>query len=171
MKNKYSKICHLLKFLFLISLLTFSCSDAAKDNAMAPADDLQYAPTSIDEISGAELTDDTILIRGVLPASGLIDNTETLFIVVVEYLLISAESGELNIGFNTENVYVYTIIEDASIEITSGHGYHTFIVEVTVKDWGQEGSFNVYVGLAQTVESDEASLPLTNDYSENLMFE
>ncbi len=173
MKNKYSKKIHQLIILFLISLLLFSCSDSASDDAASPTPD--GAPsydeyTNNDAISGDTISD-TILIIGILPVSELIDNTESTFLVIVEYKLVTAESGELNIGFNTDNTFIYTIIEDASVEITSGHGYHFFYVTVTVKDWGEEGPFTVYVGLAQTVVSDEASLPLASDYSSNFTFE
>ena len=105
----------------------------------------------LDPVAPAEVeVGDSISIKSVSPGSGLVDGADTTFTVVIEYTLISKDSGELMIGFNNgDSVGNYTMISDATAIIDKGSGEHTFNVTVRVKDWGGRGDFKVYVNLSE----------------------
>jgi hypothetical protein len=93
---------------------------------------------------------DSISIKSVFPSSGLVDGAETNFTVVIEYTLVTKDSGEVMVGFNNgDSVSTYTMISDATAIIDEGSGEHTFNVTVRVKDWGGRGDFKVYVNLSE----------------------
>lgn len=94
--------------------------------------------------------EDSINIKSVSPSSGLVDGADTDFTVVIEYTLVSKDSGEVMIGFNNgDSVDTYTMISDATAIVDKGSGEHTFNVTVRVKDWGSRGDFRVYVNLSE----------------------
>ena len=66
----------------------------------------------------------------------------------MQYELVSAESGELGIGFNSVEAGRYQMIVDAKTVIAQGSGGHTFNVSVVTKDWGDE-DFVAYVNLSE----------------------
>lgn len=107
------------------------------------------AISGCNKTTGPQETDDTITILSVTPNAGLIPDTETDFTVVIEYELVSTDSGEVNIGFNSVEVGRYQMIEEASALVTSGTGEHQFNISVLVKDWGNEGDFEVFVNLSE----------------------
>ena len=107
------------------------------------------AVTGCNKATGPEETDDTITIILVTPDSGLNPGQATDFAVTVEYELVSADSGELNIGFNSVEIGRYHLIEEAAALIAAGTGQHQFNVSVITKDWGDDGDFEVYVNLSE----------------------
>jgi hypothetical protein len=103
-----------------------------------------------DNATGPDKKDDTISIKLVTPDSGLKADTETDFVVTVEYVLASADSGELLIGFNSVEVGRYHMISSATALIAKGSGEHQFNVSVVTRDWGgAAGDFAVYVNLSE----------------------
>ncbi len=92
---------------------------------------------------------DIISIKTVTPDSGLKVDIETDFVVTVEYELVSADSGEISIGFNTSEVGQYQILKAANALVDIGSGEHQFNVTVVTKDWGADDDFLVYVNLSE----------------------
>ncbi len=92
---------------------------------------------------------DSIIIKSVSPNSGLIDGVETSFTVVVDYVLITKEQGELNIGFNNDSDFnSYTIIDSGTKIISKSSGAHTFEVKAKAKKWNN-GDFMLFVNLSE----------------------
>jgi hypothetical protein len=102
-----------------------------------------------DTPTAPEKIPDTISIKSVTPSSGLIGDAPTDFVVVVEYVLASADSGELAIGFNSVQVDKFNMISAAKVLVAKSSGEHQFNVNVFTKDWGAAGDFKVYVNLAE----------------------
>ena len=102
-----------------------------------------------DNGTGSDQMDDTISIQSVTPDSGLDADTETDFVVTVEYELVSSDSGELGIGFNSAEVGRYHMHSAAKALVDKGPGEHQFNVTVVTKDWGAAGDFEVYVNLSE----------------------
>jgi hypothetical protein len=97
---------------------------------------------------------DVIGIISVDPDSGLADRTEYIFTVNTAYKLKSADNAELNIGFNTENAFAYSLIPEAAAPVSKGSGEYTFTVSAIAKNWGTSGTFKVYVNLAENHDPD-----------------
>jgi hypothetical protein len=103
-----------------------------------------------DDPAGPDTTkDDSISIKSVTPDSGLNAGVATNFVVAVEYELASADSGELNVGFNTMEVGRYVVIVDAKAYVSMGSGEHQFSVTAIPIDWGPAGDFEAYVNLSE----------------------
>jgi len=92
---------------------------------------------------------DTITIISVNPNTGLNAGVATPFVVNVEFELISSDSGEVMIGFNTNVVGSYQMLSAASEFVDKGTGQHQFNVNVVPVDWGADGDFKVYVNLSE----------------------
>jgi hypothetical protein len=92
---------------------------------------------------------DAITIESVTPDSGLVGGTPTLFVVQVNYTLVSAGEGELMIGFNTRDSILSWAMDEQPVRVPKGQGTHTFEVTATPKDWGAEGNFEVYGTLSE----------------------
>ena len=92
---------------------------------------------------------DSISIKSVTPNSGLVAGIQTDFVVVVEYVLASADSGELDVGFNSVLIDKFHIISSAEALIAKGSGEHEFNVSVVTKNWEPDGDFKVYVNLSE----------------------
>jgi hypothetical protein len=115
-----------------------------------------------DDPTGPVKISDTISIKSVTPNSGLIADVGTDFVVVVEYQLVSADSGELDVGFNNVLVDKFHIVSAAEALVVKGSGEHEFNVTVVTKDWGPAGDFMAYVNLSE--HPHEASwAPLDTD--------
>ncbi len=96
------------------------------------------------------IEEDFINITSVAPDSGLIDGVNTNFTVVVEYNLISHDTGLLMIGFNNgDEVGSYSMISNASHIVNKGSGKYTFNVNALTKNWGIQGNFSVYVNISE----------------------
>jgi len=102
-----------------------------------------------DNSTNAEKPEDTIIITSVTPESGLTPGVITGFVVDVEYELASADSGEVGIGFNTDEVGRFVMITDAKVLIAKGAGEHRFNVSSLTRDWGEAGDFQVLVNLSE----------------------
>ena len=102
-----------------------------------------------DKSTSPEKPEDSIVIKAVTPDSGLTPGVVTEFVVNVEYELASADSGEVGIGFNTDEVGRFLMIPAAEILVAKGSGEHQFNVSVIAKDWGGEGDFQVLVNLSE----------------------
>lgn len=101
------------------------------------------APPIVDE-------EDFINIISVIPDSGLIDGVDTDFTVVVEYNLVSRETGLLMIGFNNgDEIGIYYMISNASHIVSKGSGKYTFNVNALTKNWGTQGDFLVYANISE----------------------
>ncbi len=113
--------------------------------------DMKTLNIRLDPVAPTEVeVEDSISIKSVFPNSGLVDGADTTFRVVIDYTLVSKDSGELMIGFNNgDSVSTYTMISDATAIIDKGSGEHTFNVTVRVKDWEGRGNFKVYVNLSE----------------------
>ncbi len=148
----------------LITALIFACG--GESESLEPKD--QWADPYDDAIHPDDTTD-RIIIKQTTPDSDLTDDTDINFNVIVEYSLYSEQSAMLNIGFNTTNAGSFDLIEAAEKSITSGHGYHIFLISVTVNDWGDADDFQVFVNMTQEV-SDGPSIQLAYD-KEELSFE
>jgi hypothetical protein len=100
-------------------------------------------PTPVD-------TTDKIKILTVTPTTGLNDGQSTNFSVKVSYNLYTQKTGTLMIGFNNgTNVGSSVMVVPANKVINSGSGESTFDVSATVKNWGTQGDFFVYVNLSE----------------------
>lgn len=101
------------------------------------------APSIVDE-------EDFINIISVTPDSGLIDGVYTDFTVVVEYNLVSHDTGVLMIGFNNgDEIGTASMISNASHIVNKGSGKYTFNVNALTKNWGTQGDFLVYVNISE----------------------
>ena len=122
-------------FIVLLSTLLVSCGGG---NPVVPSNDEE-----LDE-------EDFIHIISVTPDSGLIDGVDTNFTVVVEYNLISRDTGLLMIGFNNgDEIGIYHMISNASHIVNKDSGKHTFNVNTLTKNWGTQGNFTVYVNISE----------------------
>jgi hypothetical protein len=129
----YGMIAEIRWFLFvtLVGLLTsFGCGD---DDPVAPV----------------KKSSDSITIKSVTPNSGLLPGIATDFVVTVEYELVSADSGDVMIGFNTDEVGRFAMISSATALVLKGSGEHEFNVNVMPVDWGVAGDFKLYVNLSE----------------------
>ena len=99
--------------------------------------------------TGPEENGDDIIIKSITPDSGLTPGIVTDFIVIVEYELTSADSGEVMVGFNTNEVGRFNMISSATALVVKGSGEHQFNVTTVPKDWGDTGDFKVYVNLSK----------------------
>jgi hypothetical protein len=115
-----------------------------------------------DNATGPKKIPDSISIKSVTPNSGLVADDETDFVVVVEYQLASADSGELDVGFNNVLIDKFHIISAAEALVAKGSGEHEFNVSVVTKNWEPDGDFKVYVNLSE--HPHEVSwIPLATD--------
>ncbi len=106
--------------------------------------------TTVEEFTTVqEEISNSIEIISVSPSIELEDGIKYNFSVIVEYNLVTVNSGILKIGFNTEAVNSYSMISDADFIVDKGSGTHTFNVTVTAKDWLSDGDFIVYVNLSE----------------------
>ncbi|UCE41330.1 MAG: hypothetical protein JSV17_18175 [Candidatus Aminicenantes bacterium] len=112
--------------------------------------------------TGPEEQSDSISINSVTPNSGLTPGIITAFVVNVEYVLASKDTGELNIGFNTDIVGSYTLLTAAKALVSKGSGAHQFNVTIVTKDWGAAGDFSVYVNLSESPH-EPSWTPLATD--------
>ncbi len=112
--------------------------------------------------TGPEGGSDSISIISVTPNSGLTPGILTAFVVNIEYELASVDSGEVNVGFNTDEVGRYTMIIAARALVGKGSGTHQFNVTVVTRDWGNAGDFSVYVNLSENPH-EPSWTPLATD--------
>jgi hypothetical protein len=110
---------------------------------------LVFSGCQDEKVTGPEESGDSIRIISVTPESGLTPNTVTEFVVSVEYELVSKDSGEVMIGFNTDEVGRYRMISEATVLVAKGSGDHQFNVSALARDWGTAGDFSVYVNLSE----------------------
>lgn len=110
---------------------------------------LTFLGCSDDNATGAEENGDDIIIKSVTPDSGLIPGIVTDLNVIVEYELVSADSGEVMVGFNIDEVGRFRMISGATALVVKGSGEHQFNVTIVPKDWGDTGDFKVYVNLSE----------------------
>ena len=99
--------------------------------------------------TGPEENGDAISIKSVAPDSGLTPDIVTDFVVKVEYELSSADSGEVMVGFNTDEVGRFRMIKSATALVIKGSGEHQFNITTVTKDWGVADDFKVYVNLSE----------------------
>ena len=92
---------------------------------------------------------DRIEIISISPSMLLVDGVEYNFIVNIEYDLVTVNSGMLMIGFNTEEIGLFTMLSEATEIVSKGSGVHTFDITTIAKDWMSEGDFEVYVNLSE----------------------
>lgn len=94
--------------------------------------------------------EDFINIISVTPDSGLIDGADTNFTVVVEYNLVSCDTGTLIILFNHWHEWDPSCligIDSANYSISKGPGTHEFNVTAVANNWEEYGDFSVVVML------------------------
>jgi hypothetical protein len=75
--------------------------------------------------------------------------TETTFEISVAYRLVSADSGEINIGFNLDNPDFSSLLPDEAVVVDKGEGNLTFTVTVIPVDWGEGVDFFAYVNISE----------------------
>ena len=92
---------------------------------------------------------DRIEIISVSPSMDLEDGVAYNFIVETEYDIVTINSGILMIGFNTEVIDSYKMLNVANVIFDKGSGVHTFNVTAIAKDWKSTGDFKVYVNLSE----------------------
>lgn len=97
-------------------------------------------------------SEDTIEIISVSPATVNGGDTQ-VFTVRVLCNLVSSDKGVLMIGFNTDKVDSYNML-DMDKEINSGTAEYEYTVSTEIKDWGSEGKFSVYVNVSDLNHSD-----------------
>lgn len=143
-------------FAVLFTLLTaFSlCCESAKDKGSTVQPD--QVINNIEEFS---LYGDKIKFVSVDPKNTLLDGTDYTFEVAVAYELITIGSARLDIGFNTDNISLYTLVAGAEKIVSGSKGEHLFSVTITARDWGSTGSFKVYVQLSED-QGGTPSIPL-----------
>ena len=112
--------------------------------------------------TGPEENADAISIKSVTPDSGLTPGIVTDFVITVEYELASTDSGEVMVGFNTDEVGRFRMISSATALVAKGSGEHQFNVTTVTKDWGVAGDFKVYVNLSEHPH-EPSWTPLAND--------
>ena len=105
---------------------------------------------------------DSITIVSVSPNSGLVNESDYDFTVVVDYELITKDQGELDIGFNNGTEIDSYIMLNVDHIVNKGSGRYTFNVNETAKDWGIAGDFGVYVYIAEYPHGMQWS-PLDSD--------
>lgn len=93
---------------------------------------------------------DAITIVSVTPATGLVDGQSTSFDVKVKYTLNTGDQGEIEVGFNSDDVSYYTMNTSSVFDVIKGSGTHTFTVTATPKNWGGSQHFQAYVNIAKT---------------------
>ncbi|WP_170270134.1 S-layer homology domain-containing protein [Heliorestis acidaminivorans] len=77
----------------------------------------------------------------------------TSFQVEIAYSFEGMERASLNVGFNTTNLNTYRMF--GSFKTSEKSGFHTFdVTDIPVKDWGDEGSFQVYVNILEDIVTD-----------------
>jgi uncharacterized membrane protein len=104
----------------------------------------------------------SVSILSVSPDTALIDGTVTEFTIEVEYSILNASQGEINIGFNDGDlINIFYIYDD--LIVSEGSGTHTFIVTATAKDW-LEGDFEVYANIVEYPHSSSYSPKDTDFY-------
>jgi hypothetical protein len=128
-----------ISMIFVVFLLTTGCGG----NPAAPP-----------------IEEDFINIISVTPDSGLIDGVDTDFKVVVEYNLVSSNTGELSISFSIceHTPACHLVITSANHYINKGYGTHEFNVNIEPKNWGDEGDFSVWVCIDEIPEIDNILL-------------
>ena len=110
-------------------------------------------------------TVDKITILSVTPNNGLTDGQPTDFSVMVSYNLYKRQTGTLMIGFNNSpSTGAFVMLPDADKIVNKGSGQHTFNVTATIKDWGTQADFMVYVNLSEDpIPVNSAWIPFSSD--------
>lgn len=117
-----------------------------------------------DEVEENPVEEDIIKIVSATPSSTIIDGETVEFTVVVDYDLVSLEKGEIGIGFNNGSNSIGAIMLDMDEYVDKGDGQHTFIASTTVKDWGPEEDFIVFVKLSEADHTpNEPHFPVASD--------
>ena len=92
---------------------------------------------------------DKIWIRDMTPITGLADGDTVDFTFRIEYLLVSKDSGEINVGFNNFTSPNVDALVDSGIRIVpKGSGFDTIHAKGVVKDWGTRSAFTGYANLS-----------------------
>ncbi|MDR0494299.1 MAG: hypothetical protein LBG95_01540 [Treponema sp.] len=115
---------------------------------------------------------DFIKVISVTPNAGLIDGTEQRFTVAVEYVLLTQDEAQINVGFNSGlyglGVNWYAHAGEPKI-IQKGSGTHTFNVTAFIKKWNT-AKFGVCVFLDPYPFPEGDSLDkLASDFKELLV--
>ena len=139
-------------FVAPVFMITGCSDDTFKNNKSAEQNSNNGAAPGDTAYDTAE-SGDAIGIISVDPNAALTDGIEYSFTVNTEYILVSVDNAELNIGFNTENAFSYSLISGAAAAVSKGSGEHTFTVSATAKAWGAAGDFKVYVNLSESPDS------------------
>jgi hypothetical protein len=152
-KSSIRKIVTLF-LLIMMPLLFLNCGSSADSGA-----DLINTGTGVNQVEEFSLAGDKIKFISVSPKSNLVDATEYDFEVVISYELHSIEAARIDIGYNTDNIMIYTLVAGAEETVTGENGEHTFSGKITVRDWGNTGELKAYVQLSEDTE-DAPAIPL-----------
>jgi len=116
----------------------------------------------IEEPREPEITGE-IKIISVEPNEDLVPGEEYEFTVVVNYEFDGIDKAVLYIGFNNgDKVNSYNLVDEGDYVVDEKVGSHTFNVRARVKDWGDEGDFEVYVNISEYRHDDKWS-PISFD--------
>tara|TARA_B100000809_G_C14808739_1_gene413019 strand:+ start:16 stop:549 length:534 start_codon:yes stop_codon:yes gene_type:complete len=121
-------------------------TDATVENEVEPTTTTEEEKDNIEENT---LKEDIIKIVTATSSSNLIDGDKVDFTVTLNYDLTSLEKGEIGIGFNNGPNSKSASMLPVDKYIENGSSKHTFIVTATVKDWGTESDFVVYVNMSE----------------------
>ena len=92
-------------------------------------------------------TKDSIKIISVDPSEGLTDLVMQEFKIIIEYVLVTQEQGEIMILFNFQNPDSYISIPGTNTVIDKGSGTLSFDVSSITKNWYSAGDFCVGVAM------------------------
>jgi len=107
---------------------------------------------------------DRIKVINVTHQGELTNGEETLFHIVVKYQLVSKDSATLMIGFNNnERVSQMKMIDQEFKTVRKGEGEAIFNITTAVKDWGNEGDFQLHVNLSESPLPKGKFQPLAGD--------
>jgi hypothetical protein len=92
------------------------------------------------------------------PDSGIIANSLTLFSIRIHYILVSADSGLISIGFNTFDPNSFIMATASDTVVPKGEDSLTLHALVKPINWGNHIAFAVFAGISK-YPHDEASWP------------
>ena len=108
---------------------------------------------------------DRIKVMQVKYEGELQDGKESSMEITVRYLLTSRDSATMMIGFNNGGAINSMRMMDEKYKIVEkGEGEVTFNLTTTVKSWGSEGDFKLYVNLSENPLPTGRFQPMVGDY-------
>lgn len=101
------------------------------------------------ETSSSE-PEDSVSFRSVTWAGELRGGDTVDFRVVLDWDLRSADSGEIDLGFNDlDQSHLYRLIDSSTFVVARGTGSREVAVRTVVKDWGSASTYRIHAILSE----------------------